>query len=432
MIEVRLIDRGGFGVVHEVEMPDGQRVARKSFDPQVGTTEEREKLRKRFAREVRIQSQIRHPNIMPILAHDLGSSPPWFTMPLASRSFVSKIDDDRSHKVIDPDAWQDILAAVEELHRLGYVHRDLKPANILSIDDKWVLSDFGLILPTARDTTVLTGSRSAYGSYSYAAPEQSQDFRHTTEQADIFALGCILHDNVDTNPLRIPFAQIRIGGRYGPILEKCTELQPRKRFPSIAALRAALFDVWRTSQFPAPDPDDAMLLDAVLDSPDDIEAWRALIGHIEKLAPEERDPILRAINADLIVRLSGVDEALLGRMVSLLCIWADGTSFGWSYCDVVGDRLLEAYKITPVRVRYEIVIAALELSVSHNRWHVMNQVGAMLGPTADNGLVDRILIEMKLDHRIERKLRRIELIVRWARNKWHEKVADFLTLRDNN
>ena len=50
MREIRLIDRGGFGVVHEVEMADKRRVARKCFDPQIGTANEREKLRKRFER----------------------------------------------------------------------------------------------------------------------------------------------------------------------------------------------------------------------------------------------------------------------------------------------------------------------------------------------------------------------------------------------
>jgi serine/threonine protein kinase len=195
--EIRVIDRGGFGVVHEVETKEGLRLAKKSFDPQIGTDDEREKLRKRFVREVRIQSQIRHPNIMPIVSYDLDASPPWFTMPLATGSFVQEIEKSRANKYIDPAPWQDILAAVEELHRLGYVHRDLKPANILCVDGKWVLSDFGLILPTARDTTVLTSSQSAYGSHYYAAPEQAQDFRNTPEQADIFALGCILHDAVD-------------------------------------------------------------------------------------------------------------------------------------------------------------------------------------------------------------------------------------------
>jgi serine/threonine protein kinase len=175
---------------------------------------------------------------MPIVESDLNASPPWFTMPLASRSFRAKIEEDRGLGTVDTKPWQDILAGVEELHRLGYVHRDLKPENILLLDNTWVLSDFGLILPTARETTILTSSKSAYGSQYYAAPEQAQDFRNTPEQADIFALGCILHDAVDPAPLRVPFAQIRIGGLYGPLLEKCTEVQPRKRLPSIAALTA--------------------------------------------------------------------------------------------------------------------------------------------------------------------------------------------------
>lgn len=98
---IRLIDRGGFGVVHEVKSSNGRCLARKSFDPQIGSPDEREKLRKRFAREVRIQSQIKHPNIMPIIDHDLDAKPPWFTMPLAEKSFQEKIREDRSLGSID-------------------------------------------------------------------------------------------------------------------------------------------------------------------------------------------------------------------------------------------------------------------------------------------------------------------------------------------
>jgi eukaryotic-like serine/threonine-protein kinase len=153
---VREINRGGFGVVREVKLPDGTHAACKFFDPHIGSPDEREKLRKRFQREVRIQSQITHPNIMPVLGYDLEASPPWFTMPLATQSFETKLVEDRANQTFDSEPWQDILAAVEELHRLGYVHRDLKPANILLVGAKWVVSDFGLILPTSRETTVLT------------------------------------------------------------------------------------------------------------------------------------------------------------------------------------------------------------------------------------------------------------------------------------
>jgi serine/threonine protein kinase len=432
MRELRSINRGGFGVVHEVEDIDGRRLARKSFDPLTSDPVEREKLHKRFAREVRVQYQIRHPNIMPIIEFDLDAAPPWFTMPLASQSYEQKIAADLVHGTLDDAAWQDILAAVEELHRLGFVHRDLKPANVLLVENRWVLADFGLILPMARDTTILTSSRSAYGSHYYAAPEQASDFRNTPEQADIFALGCILHDAVDRVPTRVPFTQIRISGIYGPILEKCTETDPRRRFPSIAALRSALFDLWRTSQFEAPVPGDVDLLEAVLNSPSSIDAWRRLIAHAEALPRAERNTILRSINAELLVHLNNADDVLFSRLMSLICEWAEATGFEWTYCDVVGDRLLEAYRVSPVRMRCQIVLAALELAVSHNRWHVMNQAGAMLGQAADNGLVDRILIELDLDSRIEPKVRRIEEIVHWTRDRWHAKIADHLNVSEKN
>jgi serine/threonine protein kinase len=425
MREIRTIARGGFGVVHEVEGKKGYRVARKTFDPQGFGPDEADKLRRRFAREVQIQSRIRHPNVMPIIEHDLDASPPWFTMPLASRSFAEKIGEDRKRDAIDPRPWQDILAGVEELHRLGYVHRDLKPANILLVNDNWVLSDFGLILPTTRETTIITGSKSAYGSHFYAAPEQAADFRHTPEQADIFALGCILHDTVESSTRRVPFAQIRIGGLYGPLLEKCTEVQPKKRVASVAALRALLFELWRTSQFLPPTHDDATVLNAVLAAPDSIDNWRALIGHLESL--DSKDALLRAIDANLIVSLNHLDDVLFGRLMDLINEWADSTGFQWEYCDIVGDRLVEAYRVSPIRIRCDIVLSALELAVSHNRWHVMRQVGGMLDTDADGGLVDRILIEADLNPKLVWKIRRVEEIIGWSRDRWHPKIAEFLS-----
>jgi hypothetical protein len=168
----------------------------------------------------------------------------------------------------------------------------------------------------------------------------------------------------------------------------------------------------------------------VLSEPDSVDHWRTLIGHVESLA--SKDPLLRAIDANLLVQLSSLDEVLFGRMMDLINGWAEGTGFQWVYCDVVGDRLLEAYRVSPVRIRCGIVLAALELAVSHNRWHVMRQVGSMLGADADGGLVDRILIEADLDPRIERKLRGIEEVIGWPRDRWHAKIAEFLGARSSS
>jgi eukaryotic-like serine/threonine-protein kinase len=138
---------------------------------------------------------------MPIVAFDLDAALPWFTMPIAEQSFEQKIAADRGQGVIDTPAWQDILAAVEELHRLGYVHRDLRPANVLLVDGQWVLADFGLILPMARDTTILTSSRSAYGSHYYAAPEQASDFRNRPTSL-LWAAYCMTRSTMTRSTIR--------------------------------------------------------------------------------------------------------------------------------------------------------------------------------------------------------------------------------------
>ncbi len=343
-------------------------------------------------------------------------------MPLADKSFEEMI----SSGSLDAAVWQEILAGVEELHRLGYVHRDLKPANVLYVNNAWVLADFGLVLPTARDTEILTSTHSAYGSQYYAAPEQAHDFRNVPEQADIFALGCMLHDVVDRGTTRVPFAQIRSVGVYGPILEKCTEEQPRKRFPTVASLRAALFDLWQTLTDDDELPEDADLLQAVEEMPNSVERWRNLIHHLESLSKVGRHFALKALNADLLVQLNTLDEVLFARLMALICEWARSTGFDWNYCDVVGDRLVEAYRISQVRLKTGIVLAALELAVSHNRWHVMNQVGSMLGTVADNGLVDRMLIELELEEGLVLQLQKIESVVNWQRDRWHPKIAEFL------
>jgi hypothetical protein len=415
--------------VDEVVTGGGIRVARKSFDALVPDPNASAMLRRRFEREVRIQSAIRHPNIMPVLDAGLAEDPPWFTMPLATLSLEKKLELDHANGVFDPRPWPDILAAVEELHRLGYVHRDLKPANVLLVNAAWVVSDFGLILPTMRDTTVLTSSGSAYGSRAYAAPEQAVDFKNTPEQADIFALGCMLHDATEQAPMRIPFAQIRGSGIYGPLLEKCTEVDPRRRFPTVASLRAALYDIWAAASAAAPSTPQGDVLSQVIAAPDSADAWRRFIQHLEN-DDANRNTLLRSISSELLLRLAGVDDVLFSRMLLLVCRWASETGFEWDYCDVVGDRLLDAYRLAPVRLRCEIVLSALELAVSHNRWHVMTQVGGMLGPAADDGLVDRILIEVQMDHRIEEKLRMIETIIAWPRQHWHGRIGKFLSARD--
>jgi hypothetical protein len=123
------------------------------------------------------------------------------------------------------------------------------------------------------------------------------------------------------------------------------------------------------------------------------------------------------------MKLKELDDILFARMMNLISEWAEGTGFNFNFCDVIGDRLVTTYGVSPTRIRCQIVLSLLELSVSHNRWHVMKQVASLLDQAADNDLVDRFLIELGLDSRLRSKLERIEMIIGWPRQRWHPKIV---------
>src|SRR5688500_16942101 len=96
------INRGGFGRVERVQLEDGSIVARKVFDPSpdviAGTNVD--KLRKRFKREVKVQSSLSPDFFVPVLTYDLSSDPPWFCMPLCERNYSVQIAEDMAGGVI--------------------------------------------------------------------------------------------------------------------------------------------------------------------------------------------------------------------------------------------------------------------------------------------------------------------------------------------
>ena len=89
---LKIIGEGSYAIIYEaLHRPTAETVAVKDFQVTVATQQED---RERFEREVRIMSQLKHPNILPVIDHDLLSrNKPWFAMPLAKANIAEIVEE---------------------------------------------------------------------------------------------------------------------------------------------------------------------------------------------------------------------------------------------------------------------------------------------------------------------------------------------------
>ena len=91
-----------------------------------------------------------------------------------------------------------ILLAVQYLHQHGLVHRDLKSDNILlDATSNCKICDFGSVAKIKNGGNTVAGElNDIVGTIFYLAPEviQRQNKGGYGRRADIWSLGCIVHD----------------------------------------------------------------------------------------------------------------------------------------------------------------------------------------------------------------------------------------------
>ena len=118
------------------------------------------------------------------------------------------------------------------LHKLGAVHRDIKPENVIIRGSEAILIDFDASRifksDTNQDTQIL-------GTTGYAAPEQ-YGIAQTDERADIYSLGVLLNIMLTG---KHPSKELA-SGRLGRIVQKCTMVNPEKRYKSVLYLMETL------------------------------------------------------------------------------------------------------------------------------------------------------------------------------------------------
>jgi serine/threonine protein kinase len=399
----KILGRGGFARVEKVKLADGSLLARKVFDPSgsvLAQTVDPAKLKKRFQREVRIQSNLSRENpeyFIPVIEANLAATEPWFSMPLAEQNLDCRIEQDRKAGIRPVNALADILNALEDLHRLGYVHRDLKPSNVLLHDGRWKLADFGLTLPPSDATAKLTSTNSSWGSVHYAAPEQHWDFSNATPSADIYSFGCILHDIFVGTP-RIPYRNYSAPPPFGAIIERCTALNPAHRYKSISVLREELLGLLATSQDSIPASDANKWAEALKD----VETWNSdklvdLASFVRSKEASTIEPIFHALTKKIFQSMFDLDAGAWQSIALAYCEWAASSGFDFAYCDVIVNRLETIFHQGGPDAKAAAAVSAASLGRSHNRWFVMGRVLAMCSPGLDKHVAERIAVEIETE-----------------------------------
>ncbi|KAL7619271.1 hypothetical protein Lser_V15G01088 [Lactuca serriola] len=207
---LQVIGRGGCGEVYKTDIPEGKiktiaikKVIQAPKDAAELTEEDTKLLNKKMRQirsEIQTVGQIRHRNLLPLLAHLSRPTCHYLVYEFMKNGSLQDIIQEANNGTRELD-WPTrhriaigVASGLEYLH-LNHtpriVHRDLKPANVLLDDDMEArIADFGLAKSIPEAQTHMTSSNVA-GTLGYIAPEYHQTMKFT-DKCDIYSFGVLL------------------------------------------------------------------------------------------------------------------------------------------------------------------------------------------------------------------------------------------------
>jgi serine/threonine protein kinase len=240
----------------------------------------------RFLHEVEALGQLDHPNI--VRATDAGE---WEGRHYLVTEYLDGLNLHALVKAAGPLAVADACelvrqaaAGLQYVHEKGQVHRDIKPSNLFCTRAGVVkILDLGLVrLKGTCQEGAITRTGEVMGTFDYMPPEQASDSHDVDIRADLYSLGCTLYFLLTGKP---PFPAVSapaklVAHAHQPppaiadsrpdvpapvvaVIERLLAKQPEERFPTPAALIAAL-EPWTVgadlrqllAALPPPEPSD--------------------------------------------------------------------------------------------------------------------------------------------------------------------------------
>ena len=254
------LSSGAFGTVSGIIGEDNNKYALKELKNFNDTN------KGRFEREIKILSQLNHPNIVKIIQWNIGGDPPNFTPYyvmeyLSGGSLRQHMEEKFSRRYVFERKWTinriilPVCNALAQAHTEGIYHRDLKPDNIMytnSSRSEIKITDWGLGKDVTRESIALTAAIGGLGGTpGYCAPEQWFTLEDKIDgRVDIFSLGIIFYEMMtgkrpvvfDENDIMMN-KKMRINppSKYHPTISpkldhcilKMIDVKPENRFQSV-------------------------------------------------------------------------------------------------------------------------------------------------------------------------------------------------------
>lgn len=200
----RELGKGGVSVVYEAtDLIDGKKVALK-FLVDKQSIEECIANQQFFKREIKILSEVQHPNIVSILDSGFSDSgSPFFVMNYIEGNTLDKLL--RIEKIWSVarvlNLLQQLCPALYAMHSKNIIHRDLKPSNLMIEKigniEKVTLLDLGIAKMVGRNEdnplmSQITKTGVIVGTVAYISPEQCIE-GELDDGVDIYSLGIMIY-----------------------------------------------------------------------------------------------------------------------------------------------------------------------------------------------------------------------------------------------
>ena len=194
---IGMVGEGAYGIVYKCKnLETGKYVAIKKFKEV-----DDELVKKTMKRELKMLQKINHPNVVEFQDAFKRKGNLFLVFEFVEKNLLELLEE--HPKGLDPNLIKHLIyqlcKAIKYLHEQKVIHRDIKPENLLITENmEMKLCDFGFARLISGGTEKMTDYVATRW---YRAPELLISQGEYSTEVDYWAIGCIMGELVDGNPL---------------------------------------------------------------------------------------------------------------------------------------------------------------------------------------------------------------------------------------